>query len=197
MHERRFHHSRAHLLEDPERRTWLPPDEIVAALKLCSGESVVDIGAGTGYFSLPIAAAVAPAGRVFAVDVSPEMLERLGSKLTQAGVGNVACVEGEAASTGLPSQCASLVFMASVWHEFDDHAAVLAEARRLLQPAGRIAILDWRPDADPEHGPPVAHRIAAIAAQAALESAGFVTQHAGNAGRYSWFVTAQFGVSTT
>ena len=197
MHERRFHPSRAHLLEDPERKTWLPPDEIVAALNLRQGESVVDIGAGTGYFALPMAAAVGSAGTVFAIDVAPQMLERLRTRLAEAGVQNVQCVEGEASSTGLPSRCANVVFMANVWHEFDDHAAVLAETRRLLQPGGRVAILDWHPDADPEHGPPVAHRIAATAAQTALEGAGLVIQRAKNIGRYSWLVIAQAAVSAT
>lgn len=197
MHERRFNPSRAHLLEDPERKTWLPPDEIVAALNLHVGDSVVDIGAGTGYFALPMAAAVGSAGRVLAVDVSPEMLERLRIKLAEAAIGNVQCVEGEASSTSLPSRCAAVVFMANVWHEFDDHAAVLAEARRLLQPEGRVAILDWRPDAEPEHGPPVGHRIPLHAAKASVEDAGFAIQHCGSIGRYSWLLIGRSSLSTT
>lgn len=197
MHERRFHPSRAHLLENPERKTWLPPDTVVSALRLRPGEDVVDVGAGTGYFALPIAAAVGAAGHVFAVDVSPEMLDLLRGKLPHAGLANVQCVEGEASATHLPAQCAALVFMANVWHEFDDHAAVLAEARRLLQPEGRIALLDWRPDADPEHGPPIEHRVPATAAQASLQAAGFTIDHAENTGRYSWLVIGQVTVSST
>ena len=150
MHERRFDPSRAHLLDDPERKKWLPPGEIIAALHLRQEESVVDIGAGTGYFAIPMAAAVGSAGHVFAVDVSAKMLERFRSRLTEAGVENVECVEGEASSTGLASGSADVVFMANVWHEFDDHAAVIGEARRLLRRGGRIAVLDWRPDAEPD-----------------------------------------------
>jgi len=197
MHERRFNPSRAHLLEDPERKTWLPPDEIVAALNLTKGETVVDIGAGTGYFALPMAATVGSAGRVFAVDVSPEMLERLRNKLAAAGVGNVQCVEGEASSTSLPAGCATVVFMANVWHEFDDHAAVLAEARRMLKPGGCVAILDWRPDAEPAHGPPIAHRIPLSAAESSIQDAGFVLDHSGNIGRYSWLLIGRSAVSTS
>jgi ubiquinone/menaquinone biosynthesis C-methylase UbiE len=188
MHERRFNPSRAHLLEDPERRNWLPPDEVIAALHLREGESVVDIGAGTGYFAVPMAATVGDGGRVFAVDVAPQMLERLRSRLTEAGISNVQCVEGEASSTSLTPECAEVVFMANVWHEFDDHDAVLREARRLLQPGGRIAILDWRPDAEPDHGPPIAHRIALSAAKESLERAGLTVHSAGNVGRYSWLL---------
>jgi ubiquinone/menaquinone biosynthesis C-methylase UbiE len=190
MHERRFNPSRAHRLDDPERKKWLPPDPVVAALHLREGATVVDIGAGTGYFALPIAAAVGPVGRVLAVDVAPAMLARLQSRLAEAGVANVQCVEAEASRTGLPSGCADLVFMAKVWHEFDDHAAVLREARRLLQPGGRIALLDWRPDAEPDHGPPLAHRVASSAAQASIEEAGFTLLNSGNIGLYSWILVA-------
>ncbi|HZZ40955.1 MAG TPA: methyltransferase domain-containing protein [Acidobacteriaceae bacterium] len=197
MHERRFNPSRAHLLEDPERKKWLPADEVVTTLHLCEGESVVDIGAGTGYFAMPMASAVGESGRVFAVDVAPQMLARLQIRLTESGITNVHCVEGEAAFTGLPPGCAGVVFMANVWHELDDPAAVLREARRLLQPGGRIAILDWRPDAEPDHGPPVAHRIALSATKASLENAGLVVQSAGNVGRYSWLLVGRSGDSTT
>jgi ubiquinone/menaquinone biosynthesis C-methylase UbiE len=197
MHERRFNPSRAHLLEDPERKKWLPPQEVVAALHLREGESVVDIGAGTGYFALPMAEAVGGNGRVFAVDVAAEMLDRLRSRLAETGVSNVQCAQGEASFTDLPSGCAELVFMANVWHEFDDHAAVLTEARRLLQPGGRIALLDWRPDAEPDHGPPIAHRIASSAAKSLLEAAGFDVHDAGNVGRYSWLVIATGSTSAT
>jgi ubiquinone/menaquinone biosynthesis C-methylase UbiE len=116
------------------------------------------------------------------------MLSRLRSKLADAGVDNVQCFEGAASSTGLPSACADLVFMANVWHEFDDHAAVLAEAQRLLKPRGRVAILDWRPDVEPGQGPPIAHRIAWSEAKASLEAAGLIVGLAENVGRYSWLL---------
>lgn len=186
MHERRFDPSRAHWLDDPERRKWLPPEEVIAALHLREGEAVADIGAGTGYFTLPMAAAVGPRGHVFALDVAPEMLAHLQNKL--AGASNVECVEAEASSTGLPAASCNLVFMANVWHEFDDRAAVLVEARRVLKPGGRIAILDWRPDVEPDHGPPLAHRIAQDTAKTTLQAAGFLVHSASYMGSYSWLL---------
>jgi ubiquinone/menaquinone biosynthesis C-methylase UbiE len=188
MNERRFDPARAHLLNDPERKKWLPPDAVIAALHLREGESVADIGAGTGYFSLPMASAVERTGRVFAVDVAPQMLALLQTRLTEAGVDNVQCVEGDAARTGLQSGCADVVLMANVWHEFDDHAAVLKEARRLLTPGGRIALLDWRPDSEPDHGPPIAHRVASNAAKTALQAVGLIIGFEGNIGWYSWLL---------
>ena len=79
--------------------------------------------------------------------MQPELLQRLGEKLDC--IPNVHLLEGTAVSTGVASGTCDLVFYANVWHELDDRAAVLAEARRMLRSSGRIAILDWRPDYTP------------------------------------------------
>ena len=191
MHERRFHPSQMHRLENPDRLNWLPPQEIVASLHLQPGWTVADIGAGTGYFALPIAAALGGAGRVYAVDVSPEMLARLRQRLTEAGLGGVEFVEAEATATTLPAGSCDCALLANVWHEFDDRAAVLAEMRRILRPGGQIALLDWRPDVEPEHGPPTEHRISAESASESLKEAGFRPAAAPSFFRYSWLLTGQ------
>ena len=68
MHDRRFNSSLANRLDDPDRLLWLPPHEVIAALGIQPGDVVADIGAGTGYFALPLARAVGPKGKVCAVD---------------------------------------------------------------------------------------------------------------------------------
>jgi precorrin-6B methylase 2 len=83
MHDRVFKHTEAHKLEDPERLRWLPPAEVISHLRLLPGMKIADIGAGTGYFSIPIARAVGDGGRVPAADLQPEMLELLRQKLSQ------------------------------------------------------------------------------------------------------------------
>ena len=140
----------AHKLDKPERLQWMPPNEIVALLPLAAGAVVADIGAGTGFFALPIAKAVAPAGRVFAVDMQPEMLELLRKKLSVSGTpSNVELVHGKADATTLPDDSCDLIFIANVWHELDQRDEVLAEMRRILGKNGRLAILDWRADVEP------------------------------------------------
>ena len=188
MHERRFHPSQMSKLEDPERKKWLPPDEILARLELQPGWTVADIGAGTGYFALPMARAVGEAGHVLAVDASPEMLARLRARADEERLTNLRFTRAEASSTGLGPRSCNCVLMANVWHEFDDHGAVLAEAQRILKPGGRIVILDWRPDAGPEHGPPLEHRIAAEAASEALAQAGFVVDSSIHFFPYTWLL---------
>jgi ubiquinone/menaquinone biosynthesis C-methylase UbiE len=190
MSHRRMDVARAHRLDAPERMLYLPVADVLDALALAPGEIVADIGAGTGYFSIPIARAVIPGGRVYALDVQPEMLTLLNKKLGEHLLSNMELVHADAGATTLPDASCNLVFMANVWHEFEDRAAALREARRILKPGGRIAILDWRPDVEPEHGPPLEHRLPASDARAPLNEAGFRLMVERNIGRYSWFVLA-------
>lgn len=159
MHERRFSPSQASKLDDPERKSWLPSDEILAKLDLAPGQRVVDIGTGTGYFSLPIAEAVGKNGRVIAVDVAPEMLGLLQQKLVGKAENNIDCIAAEAHQTTVKAHSCDLVFLANIWHEIDDTQQTLAEAERILTSKGRIAILDWRHELESPPGPPQHHRV--------------------------------------
>jgi ubiquinone/menaquinone biosynthesis C-methylase UbiE len=158
-HGMRFPASEAHRLDNPARKEWLPPTEVLRALALHSGEAIADVGAGTGYFSLPLAQSVGPEGKVYAVDAQAEMLSLLRQKLAASAFANVELIHAEADQTGLPASSCDLFFLANIWHEIEDQIAVLREAIRVLKNSGRIAILDWRPDVEPEHGPPLAHRM--------------------------------------
>jgi ubiquinone/menaquinone biosynthesis C-methylase UbiE len=188
MNDRRMNASLADRLDHPERLLWLPPAMVIGALAVQPGDAIADIGAGTGYFSLPLAQAIGPLGQVYAVDSQAEMLGHLQYKLDTGNISNIQAVLAEADSTGLPDASCNLVFLANVWHEIADRAAVLTEAKRILKSGGRIVVLDWRPDVEPQHGPPLHHRLGASDAADSMQSAGFVDVNQCNAGRYSWLV---------
>jgi len=191
MHDKRFPASEAHRLDDPARMVWLPPAEVLGALSLRPGDTIADLGAGTGYFSLPLAKAVGTEGKVYAVDAQAEMLAHLRQKLQQGSVSNVELIHAEAESTALPDACCSLVFLANVWHEFADRSAVLDESLRILKHRGRIAIIDWRPDVARENEPPLDHRLDASNAVNELLAAGFHQVANVNVGHYSWLVQGE------
>jgi ubiquinone/menaquinone biosynthesis C-methylase UbiE len=188
--ERTFDPAKAARLDSPERREWLPPDAIVAALGLSAGQAVADIGAGTGYFSIPLARAVGGSGEVFAVDLQPEMLEILRTRIAEHRTGNVRPILGSAKGTTLRDRSTHLCFLANVWHELDQIPLVLAELRRVLVADGRVAVLDWRHDAAPPPGPPPEHRIAMEEVSRTLTSAGWAVQQEGPVGTYSYLVIA-------
>ncbi len=194
MNERTFPASQAQRLEDPERLLWLPPAEVLSALGIQSGMTVADIGAGTGYFSLPLAAAVGPTGRVYAVDAQQEMLDWINRKIQKnkatdgAALAEIVLVHADATAITLPDASFDLYWCANVWHELEERAKVLAEAKRLLKPGGRLALLDWRPDVERIAGPPLDHRITTEAVMEELKSSGFQGASAGCVGLYSWLV---------
>ena len=191
MSDKIFSPSNIHKLEDPERLNWLPPQEVTRLLNLTSGMSIADIGAGSGFFSLPFARAVEPGGRLFAVDLQPEMLEFLRAKLRSDGSPrNLELIAGEATATNLKDASCDLVFLGNVWHELDDHARVLREIARILRSAGRVAILDWRTDVPNPPEPPAVHRVAAAEAAAALQTAGWAVIQSTGVGTYSYLVIA-------
>ena len=191
MPNRRFPSSEAYRLDLPARRIWLPPADVLSAMNVHSGQTVADVGAGTGYFSLPLADAVGLQGKVYAVDSQNEMLALLKQKLDEAAILNVELIHAEAVSTGLTQCSCDLFFAANVWHEFEDRSAVLKEAARVLKAGGQVAILDWRTDAPPEPGPPVAHRLHSSNAMDALRSQGFQNIAVARVGLYSWLVKGE------
>jgi ubiquinone/menaquinone biosynthesis C-methylase UbiE len=156
-----------------------------------SGQTVADVGSGTGYFSLPLADAVGLQGKVYAVDAQNEMLALLRQKLDDAAIPNVELIHAEAGNTTLPRCSCDLFFAANVWHEFHDRGAVLKEAARVLKAGGQVAILDWRTDTPPEPGPPVAHRLNSSNAVDAMRSCGFQNITVARVRSYSWLVRGE------
>ena len=192
MNDRVFKHSNAHKLEDPERLKWMPPAEVVSRLHLKHGDRIADVGAGTGYFSLPMANAVGADGHIFAVDLQQEMLDLLAKKLQRnESVANISLHRGPASKLPLPDSSVDVAFYANVWHEFDDGEDVLRESKRVTTGHGRIAVLDWRRDKESPPGPPQDHRIAADTLVDFLQKHGCHQISCYNVGEYSYMITAE------
>ncbi len=157
-------------LEDPGRLGWQHPDVVIDLLGLTGVETVVDYGAGTGVYTLPIAAA-RPRGRVLAVDASRDLLDILESKLTPEVAPRVQTVATAANEVPLPDGAAQVVLAVNVWHELYDETEALAEMRRLLAPGGRLVVVDWAPIERPV-GPPAAHVLSLERAEDVVASMG-------------------------
>jgi len=192
MNDRVFKHTEAHKLEDPERLKWLPPAEILAHLRLGLGMKVADIGAGTGYFSIPIARAVGALGHVFAVDLQPEMLDLLRGKLEQPNAPqNVSLLQGVASQVPLPDRSVHMILYANIWHEIEDLDSTFREALRISVLGGKIAILDWRDDCSPPPGPPQEHGISNDSVRTFLNAKGCGNLVSKHVAQFGYLVTAE------
>jgi predicted methyltransferase len=119
------------------------PDEIMSALALRAGETVVDLGSGTGYYTFRLARAVGPSGRVYAVDTDADLLEDLDRQATRERVLNLRTTHPGPGEAGLPEP-ADLVFLSHVYHHLPERVAYFRRLARSLRPGGRVAIVEGR-----------------------------------------------------
>jgi ubiquinone/menaquinone biosynthesis C-methylase UbiE len=159
-------------LEDPARDAWQKPHEVIEALALKSGERLADIGAGSGYFAVRFARHVGAGGRVFAVDVSKDMITHLETQAKAAGVSNVETILAPPDDPRLPDASVDRVFFCDVWHHVDDQAGYLEKLKKALRPGGEIVMIDFH-KRDLPVGPPTAMKIAREDLVAQMESHGF------------------------
>jgi len=107
-------HLGADWLDRPDREREEEPDRAIAALAIAPGSTVADVGAGSGYMTVRLAAAVGPSGRVYATDLQPEMVSRLVARLDAAKIGNVTPVLAAPDDPRLPGAALDLVLMVDV-----------------------------------------------------------------------------------
>ena len=158
--------------DNPERDAWQKPDAVLAFMKLAPEAVVADLGAGTGYFAVKIAAVV-PQGKVLANDIEPDMVRYLAERAEREGVGNLVAVQGAATGPKLP-ELADVAFMCDVVHHIADRPAYFTKVREQVQKGGRLVIVDFRKDAaDDIPGPPPAMRIAHEVLVRELQGAGW------------------------
>jgi ubiquinone/menaquinone biosynthesis C-methylase UbiE len=136
-------HQGAGWLERSSRETEEQPQKVIAALQLKPDSVVADIGAGTGYFSFRIASTI-PQGKVYAVDVQPEMLEILNYLKDQKKIANVEPILGSETAPNLPENSVDLALMVDAYHEFEFPQEMMLAIVRSLKPQGRVALVEYR-----------------------------------------------------
>lgn len=173
-----------------ERRKWQNPETILAGIGLKPGEIFMDIGCGEGFFTLPAARLVGAKGRVYALDINSEAIERLRQQALSDGLDNISLVVNSAEDTLLCRQCADVVFFGQVIHDFRDPGSVLRNARKMIKPGGRLVDLDWRKEIM-EMGPPRQIRFSEEEAARLIQQNGFVVRAIKAIGPYHYLITAR------
>lgn len=157
---------------DPSRDAWQLPTRVVDALQLSRGQTVADIGAGTGYFTMALAKSPA-SPRVYAVDVEPAMVEHVRQRAAKEGLTNVIAVQASAQRANLPFPV-DLVLLVDTYHHISNRVGYFTTLRLRLKPTARLAVIDHRPGGT--DGPPEAVRSAPEQVSAELGKAGFVLE---------------------
>lgn len=158
-----------HIFDDPARDKWQKPHEVIEALALAPNAAVADIGSGTGYFSVRLANMV-PKGRVYGVDIEPDMVKYLADRAKREGLRNITSIAGAPDDPRLP-QKVDLIIMVDVYHHVEDRTRYFKKLQASLKPGGRVAIIDFKMDS--AEGPPKVARIAPDRVKAELGKAGY------------------------
>ncbi len=132
---------------------------------------VADIGAGTGYYAFKIAELV-PMGKVLAVDIQPEMLEKIEEKIEKNGIGNVETILGEEKDPKLPEGEVDFVMFVDVYHELSYPREMMENIVKALKPGGQLLLLEYRKE-DPSVPIKLLHKMTEAQAIKEMEAVGF------------------------
>jgi len=145
--------------EAPTRAAWQKPAAVIRTLGLRPGQTVADVGAGPGYFSVRLARVVRTSGHVYAIDPEPAILQVLRDRLTTARVANVTPVLGRGNDPLLPARSCDVALMVNMFHHVEDRPGFLRRLALVLRRGGRLVNIDFASRETPV-GPPLEHRVA-------------------------------------
>ncbi len=159
-------------LEDPKRDEYQKPHEVLMSLDVKEGEVIADIGAGSGYFSFRFAHHVGSMGRIYAVDISPDMIRYLNRRIRDTGVKNVITVLSDPDDPLLPDASVDRFFICDTWHHIDNKAKYLGLMKKMLKTGGQVVMIDFQ-KRDLPIGPPVEMKISRQDLLRQMQESGF------------------------
>ena len=151
----KFDAKKAGILDSTDRAKFLDPDSILGKLGLDSEHVLVDLGCGSGFFSIPASRRVK---KVFALDIQQEMLDILNEKIEKAKITNIEVILSEESFIPLPDNSADVLLMVNVFHELEERPSLLKQVKRVLYKNGRLVIIDWK-KIEMDIGPPIEERL--------------------------------------
>ena len=164
--------SKMSLLVSRQRHRIMPPTKTLRALGLKRGMTLLDVGCGPGFFTIPGCRVVGKGGQVFACDTSPMMLRAVRKKVKDKDFHNVTFKESKDPEIPFLDSCADLVMVSFVLHETKSIKRFLVEALRVLRPGGQAVVMEWHPRLT-EYGPPLGSRLSTQETKREMRAAGF------------------------
>jgi ubiquinone/menaquinone biosynthesis C-methylase UbiE len=175
-------------------------ETLFAALGIREGQTVCEVGAGSGSLSIAAAKIVGSTGRVYTSELGETRVQKLRAAVAASGLQQVTVVAGEAEGTNFPDQACDALFMRDVYHHFTDPAAMNAAVHAALKSGGRVAVVDFRPpgeDAAPaERAKNGTHGVLPDTVVREMEAAGFEPVSTESGGRWFMVVLAKKGAAS-
>lgn len=181
--------ARIERLRSPERLAYFDPAKIWQVLNPGQNSTVLDIGAGVGYVTLPFAKNY-PSAKVYGCDILEGMVGLLARDATDLGLANLETILMQPTCVPLPDGIADVIVMAQLHHELDEPEALMAECHRLLNSSGTVAIVDWT-DEDNGRSPAKGRRVPEATIRAHLSGAGFKDLGSHQVYEFHQFITGQ------
>jgi arsenite methyltransferase len=175
------------MLENPQRDAEQKPEEVIAAMALKNGETVADIGAGSGYFAFRFARHVGSNGRVYAVDISPDMILYMNRHIRDLKLNNVVTMLSAPDDPLLPDTSINRFFICNTWHHVEGKSNYLRLMKKMLKPGGQVVIVDYKKEPLPV-GPPPEMKLARQEVVDQFESGGFKLAREHNFLPYQYFL---------
>jgi ubiquinone/menaquinone biosynthesis C-methylase UbiE len=160
------------MLENPQRDAEQKPEEVIAALDLKVGETLADIGAGSGYFAFRFARKVGDSGRVYAVDINADMILYMNRYIRDKQVKNVTTILSVPDDPLIPDVSIDRFFICNTWHHVGNRPQYIALMKKMLKPGGQIVVMDYKKEQLPV-GPPPDMKMAREEVIREMESGGF------------------------
>ncbi len=145
-------------LDNEKRRAVMPPFQTLERLGLKEGNIVADIGCGIGYFTIPAAEIAGTSSKIYAMDISVEMLEEVEKRALEAGLTNIRGIKTDEYDLKVDNLSVDFIIVSNVLHEIEDKGKIIAEINRILKNGGTLAIIEWE-KIQGEFGPPVEERL--------------------------------------
>lgn len=149
----KFNPENMHKLEDPSRLELFDPEKVLKEFGIREGMTVLDVGTGTGFYLPFLSELVGDKGKVFAIDIQEEMLEKAKEKVKEHELKNVEVLKSEENSIPLPDASVDFVFMAFSFHELEDPKTFVEELKRVAKPFSYLAVIEWKKE-ERDKGPP-------------------------------------------
>jgi ubiquinone/menaquinone biosynthesis C-methylase UbiE len=166
--------SRAYIgmLDDPKRDAYQKPHEVLTALAIHPGEVIADIGAGSGYFAFRLAHHVGDNGKIYAVDVSPDMILHLNRRIRDLKAMNVVSILADPDDPLLAEASIDRFFFSDSWHHIENQTKYLSLIKKMLKSGGEVVMIDFHKKELPV-GPPTQMKIAREDLIKQMENHGF------------------------